>query len=134
MMQNKNSQIDSQAPSLSISSWHEGRILFLVLRGELDMHTVSPLQNAITEGLADATCTEIIVDMSAVPFVDSTGYGAFLSAMQALRLRGGGRVHLAACQVPVTRMLNVVRLSRVFAIYETLDAARQALAPAPKTT
>ncbi len=114
-------------PVLTVSSWREGSILYLALRGEVDLNTVGQLQQAITDGLQDGICTEIVADMSQTPFVDSSGYGAFLGAMQALRLRNGGRVHLAACQPGVSRMLTVARLHYVFVMHDTLEQARAAL-------
>ena len=101
--------------------------MFLSLRGELDMHAAPTLRKAISEGLSDPTADTVAADMSAVTFVDSTGYGVFISAMQSLRFRGAGRVHLAACQAPVLRMLGVTRLDRVFMMHNSLDDLRESL-------
>lgn len=49
----------NEEPNLTVASWREGNALFLELRGEVDMHTVSHLQEAITEGLKDTACTEV---------------------------------------------------------------------------
>ena len=112
---------------LEISSWREGNALFLALRGDVDLRTVRDLRHAIADGLKDNACTELVADMSRVLFVDSSGYGAFLGAMQSLRLRGGGRVHLVCCQPAVARMLTIIRLHNVFAIHDSLEQAREAL-------
>ncbi|MBC8142777.1 MAG: STAS domain-containing protein [Armatimonadetes bacterium] len=114
-------------PPLFVSAWRENAYLFLQLRGELDMHTVGVLKQAINNGLTDLDCAAIVVDMSAVSFIDSTGYGTFISAMQTLRLRGGGGVHLAACQPSVARMLAVIRLNRVFTMHKSVEDARESL-------
>lgn len=124
---NANIHVRWQSPTLFVSSWHEQNVLFLEMRGELDMHTVPALKQAIVEGLAHDACDTIVADMSAVTFVDSNGYGVFISAMQTLRFRGKGSVHLAACQPPVARMLAVIRLDRVFTMHPTLDAVRESL-------
>ena len=122
------SKAGGQTPSFFVSSWRENNVLFLEMRGELDLHTVAVLKQAICDGLAHNTCDTIVADMSAVSFVDSTGYGVFISAMQTLRFRGNGTVHLVACQPPVTRMLAVIRLDRVFTMHQSLDAVRESLA------
>lgn len=127
---NVHREVDSltdPVPPLFVSSWRENSLLFLQLRGELDMHTVGVLKQAINNGLTDKECCAIVVDMSAVSFIDSTGYGTFISAMQTLRLRGGGGVHLAACQPSVARMLAVIRLNRVFTMHKSVEDAREVL-------
>jgi anti-sigma B factor antagonist len=123
----ENNKLPGEGLPLSVSSWREGNALFLALRGEVDMYTVGELQDAIRDGLKDGICTEVVADMSNAPFVDSIGYGAFLSAMQTLRLRNGGRVHLACCQPAVARMITVARLQKVFAIHDSLEQARAAV-------
>lgn len=119
--------ITEAMPPLFVSSWRENSLLFLQLRGEIDMHTVGVLKQAINAGLSDKDCCAIVVDMSSVSFIDSTGYGMFISAMQTLRLRGGGGVHLAACQPSVARMISVIRLNRVFTMHKSVEDAREAL-------
>lgn len=108
---------------LHVSSYSEANVLFLALSGELDLYTVGELWRAIKEGLMDLAITEIVVDMRAAPFVDSSGYGAFINAAYLLRPRCGC-VHLAGCIPSVTHMLSVLRLSRVFRLYPTTGAAR----------
>lgn len=112
---------------LHISTQNEGAVLFLTLQGELDLHTVDELRRVIGEGIANPHCTDIVADMQGVSFVDSSGYGTFLNAMQSLRPRSG-RVHLAGCVPAVVRMLAIVRLNRVFQIHDTMDEARAAVA------
>ena len=123
--------LTENAPLLFVSSWRENATVFLQLRGELDMHTVGMLKQAINDGLSDNNCRAIVADMSAVTFIDSTGYGIFIAAMQTLRLRSGGGVHLASCQPSVARMLSVIRLNRVFSLHKTMEDAREALSKLP---
>lgn len=111
---------------LSVSFWREGTTLYLSLFGEVDMHTIAVLRDAVTDGLQDNSCVNIVADMSRVPFVDSTGYGVFLDAMQTLRMRGG-RVYLGCCLPSVKRMIAVARLNRVFAIYDSVEEVRELL-------
>lgn len=128
---NENNESGESETFLSVSSWREEKTLFLSLDGEVDMYTVAKLKEAITDGLKDGVCTTILADMSQTSFVDSTGYGAFIGAMQTLRLRDGGRVHLARCQPAVNRMLTVARLHHVFVIHDSLEQARESLSLKP---
>ncbi len=128
LLHEKIGEIAGREPLLSVIALREGTVLFLTMRGEVDMHTIGVLEDAITVGLAGGVCTDLVADMSETPFVDSTGYGVFLGAMQTLRMRGSGRVYLAACQPAVARMIQVARLNRVFAVCDSVAAAREALA------
>ncbi|MBC8138389.1 MAG: STAS domain-containing protein [Fibrella sp.] len=123
----ENSRPGDEESFFSVSHWREGDALFLSLQGEVDMHTVGELHRAITEGLQDGVCTHVVADMSRVPFIDSTGYSAFVAATQTLRARGEGRVNLAGCQPVIVRVLGIVRLNRMFGIHDSLEQARKSL-------
>lgn len=66
----------------------------------------------------------LVVDMEGVEFVDSSGLGALVSALKALReLRAGGDLRLANVQPPVVALLEIIRLHRVFARYPSVQEA-----------
>jgi anti-sigma B factor antagonist len=74
--------------------------------------------------LIDSGHRRLVVDMSDVSFVDSSGLGALVSALKTLKvLKGGGDVRLANVQPPVVALLEIIRLHRVFASYPTVDQA-----------
>ena len=63
-----------------------GRVV-LVLEGELDIATAPRLQSAIDEpALADTP--ELVLDLRALQFMDSTGLRVILAALQSSRDRG----------------------------------------------
>jgi anti-sigma B factor antagonist len=96
----------------------------IALTGEFDMHT-SPefkhdLQTCIEHG-----ATEVIVDLSAASFVDSTFLGIVLGGRKRLRERGGEIKVI--CPGSLRRIFEVTGLDRVLTIE---DAPVTALEPA----
>ena len=76
------------------------------LAGELDMSTASQLHEVLDVAVADGGT--ILVDVSEVTFMDSTGINSFLRA--AVSLRGRGCIILHGEQGRVRRVLDLVRL------------------------
>jgi anti-sigma B factor antagonist len=69
---------------------------------------------------------QIVVDLNDVVFIDSSGLGALVSALKTLkRSDGTGDVRLARVQPPVTSLLEIIRLNRVFSSYPTIEQAAQ---------
>jgi anti-sigma B factor antagonist len=67
---------------------------------------------------------KLILDLPAVDFIDSSGLGALVSALKHLKqLDGHGDIRLANVQPPVHAVLEIIRLNRVFAQFQTVDEA-----------
>jgi len=83
---------------------------FLTVRGDIDAHSVVELR-AVLDGLpADE---QVVVDMSGVGFMDSSGLGALLD--HSLRVEGtGGSIRIANPSRPVHRVVEITGLSHVF--------------------
>ncbi len=73
----------------------------------------------------------IILDLSRITFVDSSGLGAFLSCLRKVNERHGA-LKLAGLSRPVRAVFELVRMYRVFDIYATRDAAVLAFASASR--
>jgi anti-sigma B factor antagonist len=66
----------------------------------------------------------LVVDMSEVNFIDSSGLGALVSALKALKTQDrNGDIRLANVQQPVVALLEIIRLQRVFTSYPSVDQA-----------
>lgn len=86
----------------------------LHLHGELDMATTPVLDQALSSVLSDGA-TELVVDLSCLTFMDSTGISMLLSAVQrsdqagkAFRVRSPNR--------PVRKALRLTGVDRVLAL------------------
>jgi anti-sigma B factor antagonist len=68
---------------------------------------------------------QLVVDLAAIEFIDSSGLGALVTALKALRAKKDGDIRLASLQQPVVALLEVTRLNRVFSSYSTAEQAVQ---------
>ena len=106
---------------LRVSSRSQGDVTVLALAGEIDLYTAPRLQAELTAALAAAKPSQIVVDMSAVEFCDSTGMNVLLAAHR-LASEKGGDLTLAAPRPPVRKILEVTGLQSVFTIHDDLAA------------
>lgn len=99
----------------------EGNRAVISLQGRLDANSVQPLKDALTTAIAGGS-TQLVVDMSAVSFIDSSGLSAFVTAFRLLREKNG---ILVLCRVgpQVKVALTQTRLSQVFPVYDDVDSA-----------
>jgi anti-sigma B factor antagonist len=91
--------------------------------GELDSRTVHGFDEAVTE--AASLATHVVIDLSQVTFVDSSGLGALIVARKAARERGGS-VSLVSPPAVVRRLLGSTQLHDVFAIHDSMAEAIKA--------
>jgi stage II sporulation protein AA (anti-sigma F factor antagonist) len=96
-------------------------IRVLTLAGEIDHDTGQALRQALDA--SGAPRPRIVVDLSRVTFMDSTGINIFIAAHRALT-EAGGWIRLAAPGEAVMRTLQIVGVDTVIDCRETL---RQAL-------
>ena len=66
--------------------------------------------------------TKLIFDLSTLKFVDSSGLGALLSCLRQLNASGGA-LKLYAMVKPVRALFELVRMHRVFEIFNTQEEA-----------
>jgi len=89
----------------------------------LDIEVASDFR-AMLLSLIEQGHRRLVVDLSDVSFIDSSGLGALVSALKTLkRADTGGDVRLARVQAPVVSLLEIIRLNRVFTTYATVEEA-----------
>ena len=86
----------------------------VAVEGQIDMATVPALWGSLEEATS-AVSTRLIVDVSGMTFVDSTGMAVFLMAHKRLRNQGAELV-LRGPTPPVRRVLQIVGLDRVLVL------------------
>jgi anti-sigma B factor antagonist len=64
----------------------------------------------------------VLLDMSALSFVDSSGLGALLSCLRVMNNKNG-QLKLFAMAKPVQALFELVRMHRIFSIYNTREEA-----------
>ena len=71
--------------------------------------------------------TKLVIDLSRLRFVDSSGLGAFLSCLRKLNAKGGD-LKLCGMSKQVRAVFELVRMHRIFDIYGTREEAVRAFA------
>ena len=97
----------------------DGKVV-VALRGELDMADAASVAAALAA--VAARQPEIIVDLSLLEFIDSSGVAA-LARGRKLARHAGGDLLLAAPQQQVLRVLVLTRLIEVFSVQASVDEA-----------
>ncbi len=98
-----------------------GQVIVAVKEERLDAHNSGELKDRFLR-LLEEGCRQLVVDLSSVTFIDSSGLGALLSGYKNATQRGGSLV-LSGPQPRVRAMFELTRLNRVFDIYPRLQDA-----------
>ncbi len=113
---------------MEIEERQEGRVLVTkVLNSRLDASQSEEFKAFFSKCIGEGNRL-IILDISEVQFMDSTGLGAIIFIVKTLGKEG----ELAICgaQETVMRVFKVTRGDKVFKIFETAEEAVQALSDA----
>jgi anti-sigma B factor antagonist len=94
----------------------------LCLKGPLTLETHSSLQIAVRTEHSST----VIVDLAEVPYVDSAGLGALVSAHVSLH-KTGKHLVLSGVNSRVLRLFEITRVESLFLIFGTLDEAIESL-------
>ncbi len=91
--------------------------------GEVDVYTAPSLRRFLDEQIHDGA-RDVVVDLSEVGFLDSTGLGVLVGRLKLLRANGG-TLRLVGLGERVLRVFTITGLDRVFEFapsIEELDA------------
>lgn len=87
----------SGKPQVAVNA--SGRVASVVVTGDLDLHTVPALREALLAGTR-AEPAVLHVDLSGVPFCDSTGMSVLATAAKRMAVLGGRLVISGAQPLP----------------------------------
>lgn len=93
----------------------------LHFEGRLDLATAAEVKKAILEAV-DGGRPQVVVDLKAVPFIDSSGLGALIGGLRAARTAGGD-LRIANPGPQARMILELTTLDRVLATHDTIEAA-----------
>ncbi len=89
--------------------------------GAIDLHVTPEVRAALRE-LIDEKPKRLVVDLSRVPYVDSSGLAVLIGAKQEIEANSGSFV-LAAPQQAVRTILESARLDQYFKLAPDVEAA-----------
>ncbi len=107
--------------SIDLKTEDSGTLIFK-LRGSLDLATAPTVRAALTEATEKGN-HDLIVDLTQLEFLDSTGLGVLIGAHRRAAERGGS-FRLIVADGPISRLLNITGLIAVFSVYHSIEDAR----------
>ena len=96
-------------------------VAVLTLDGRLNMVSAPQLKTAITESV-EAGRTHLVVDLTAVSFMDSSGLGVLIAGLKRAR-QVGGDLRITGVTQQVATVLQLTNLDRVLHSYADVEEA-----------
>lgn len=106
---------------LGVEVTEQAGIPILGIRGEVDVSSAPRLRQSLVE-LANEGRAWAVIDLDHVEFLDSIGLGVLVSGLRRFRTMGGDLL-LSCTQRRILRVLEITRLDRAFAVYDSVAAA-----------
>lgn len=97
---------------------HDGYTIVWV-RGEIDMATAPALLRELAEAVRAQQC-RVIVDLTDVTFMDSTGLSALVLARRRA-VASGGEVRLVGASGMLRKVLRITGLDEIFPVHSTIE-------------
>jgi anti-sigma B factor antagonist len=104
---------------------HEDGVNIFALSGAIDLH-YAPTLRSLFQSKMNERCRALIVDLSAVDFIDSTGLATLIEYHRDAGAYGG-IFCLAAINPNLKAIFDVVQFEKVLAIFPTVAEAKAAI-------
>lgn len=107
---------------MQIEMTEQGDIVQISVQEErMDAHNSGELKEKMLQLFDEGKCN-LVINLGAVRFIDSSGLGALVSGFKNASAREGS-LKLCCLQPQVRSMFELTRLHRVFEIFTDLDEA-----------
>jgi anti-anti-sigma factor len=114
------SERESDDTGLQVNTADDAGWTVVAVTGEIDISTAGAFEDALRGAIESSK--QVVVDLSGVRFMDSTGLGVLMRAHKH-QDEAGAFLRLAAPSDRVVRILDVTQLDTVFAVYPSVDAS-----------
>ncbi len=107
---------------ISVKHEEEKATAIITVKGDIDLYSSPQVRQTILDTLSEKKTKRVIVDLTAVRYVDSSGVASLVEGLQLSRKQ---QVRFALCglnKAPL-QVLELTRLVKVFEIHPTLEAA-----------
>ncbi len=115
--------------ALDVSTTEHEQLVVVTLAGEFDVYTVAAFRTELERvGQIDRG---VIVDLTGVTLLDSSGIGALVSLLNQAR-SDGGKVGVICPRATLRRVFEITGLRSAFIFGDTVDAVRVAMDANPQ--
>ena len=110
---------------MRLREYSESGLDVLELEGEIDMH-FAPVLRQLLQDKRDRRCPALLLDMTAVEFIDSTGLAVILEYVRDTSAYHG-RFCIGGTSENLRTIFETVRLDRAMPIFHDASTAKNAL-------
>lgn len=110
--------------ALKVEARSEGDSIVLLPVGDIDLSGQPVLRSELRKALDTRAASRVVVDLSGVPYMDSTGVATLVEGLSMAR-RVGKKLVLASMQERVRTIFEIARLEIVFSIVPDVQKAMQ---------
>ena len=93
----------------------------LTVTGEIDMATAPRFRQRLLAVISGGA-QNVVIDLSGVDFIDSTGLGVLMGAAKRVRTAGGD-IRLVMTGSRLADLIEITRLDRVLDVFDSVSAA-----------
>lgn len=93
----------------------------LMVAGDIDLYNVGQLKKAVFNLLDEEDIESLIIDMSGINYMDSSGVGALVAGQKKVKAQGG-KFALLNIKEDVLNILKLATLDQFFTIYENEES------------
>jgi anti-sigma B factor antagonist len=106
---------------MQIQNSQAGYVTTIQIDDRLEADTVQGFRDTMSQ-LASKGKIKIVLDLGKVSFIDSSGLGCIVSVLRQFRQKDGD-IKLACITDSIRPLIEIVRLHRVFDIYDSAEEA-----------
>jgi anti-sigma B factor antagonist len=107
---------------MTITEQVRGDVIVLGLKGRFMGEPEATLFHQKKYRLLEAKSIRIVLDLSGIAMINSSGLGSLIAALVTIRDRGGD-LRLAALSESVDFVIHKVKLDKVFKVFRTVEEA-----------
>ncbi|GEM_PF-684843 len=93
------------------------------LSGEIDVSVAPKLRNLLRE-LIEGGQENLVIDLTEVPFIDSSGLGIFVVAFKLAKAKNGA-IKFVGARPEVLKVIQLTRLDKHFQLFESMEQAEK---------
>ncbi len=106
---------------MEIKSTEKNGIIILEIEGEIDLYNAPKLKEVVKKNV-ETQKYNIIINLSKVSYIDSSGIGALISSLSNLKKYQGG-LKLVKVMGSVKKVFELTKLTNFFEIFEEEESA-----------
>jgi len=110
----------------SVGFTFKEEILLAVLSGEVTLLQSNELKEKIKEEMVKLKSNKLVLDLSQVPLLDSSGLGMLISLFKHINQEQGTIIYVGMTDY-VKKIIGFAKLDKIFTIVDDLDTAVEQL-------